>query len=400
MSKRRKILFLAHLFPLPMDSGGKIKSYYTLKTLSEHHEVSVISYIRNEEELSRLRELGSLCDRISTVPLQRSKMRQVSDAARSMLLGKSFIVSRDYRAEMQSIIDSEIEKFKPHIVHIDHLQMAQFVKFGNYYRTVLDHHNVESMIVKRVGESPGKLPVRLYSRIEWPKLQHYELNVCRQADMVITVSEEDKSILMGLRSDLANIEAVPIGVDVDFFGSAQREMTANEILSVATMYWPPNVDSMHYFCSDILPLIWERKPDATINIAGQKPVSSIIELGVDPRIRVTGYVSDSRELAKNCGVFVVPLRSGSGVRVKILNAMAMGLPIVSTSIGAEGLDVVSGEHLIIADTPADFAEAVLNVLSDADMAENLGKSARELVREKYSWQTVGQKLLSAYEKLP
>lgn len=393
-----KILFLAHLFPLPLDSGGKIKSYHTLKALAKRHEVFLLSYIRNEEERLHISELQRVCPRVELIPLKRSKLTHASDIISNLTLGRSFIVNRDFRPEMLDAFQKVTAAFNPDVVHIDHLQMAQFVSRDGSYKTVLDHHNVESSIIQRMAQSSDNVLIRTYARTEWPKLQRYELEACQKCDLVITVSEEDKTILQDLDSAIKSIHSVPIGVDVDYFIPVERNTESKNILSIGTMYWPPNVDSMLYFYHGILPLIKKSIPESTLTIAGQRPTPSIQALASDAEVSVTGYVSDVRSIARDCGVFIVPLRSGSGVRVKILNAMAMGLPVVSTSIGAEGLDIASGKHLLIADTPADFAKAVIDVLSNTDLAANLGTNARDLVCEKYSWDVVGKRLLELYNE--
>lgn len=393
-----RILFLAHLFPLPLDSGGKIKSYHTLKILAARHEVQTIAYLRGQEESRMVPELRRVCEGIE-MPLARGKGRQIADLLGSISCGRSFIISRDFRAGMLEAVRDAVNWFKPDVVHIDHLQMAQFVGFGGRYKTVLDNHNVESMIVRRVAETSQSRLMRWYAAVEWPKLRKYELDICNRCDLVLTVSDEDKAVLRGLDPALTNVECVPIGVDVDHFRPVDRVAGTHNMLSVGTMYWPPNVDSMLYFCRDILPLVSEQIADCTLTIAGQRPVDAIRALAGDPRIEVTGYVDDERVIATNCGVFVVPLRSGSGVRVKILNALAMGLSVVSTSIGAEGLAVKSGEHLLIADSPRDFADAVVRVLRDRELADHLGSSGRKLVCERYSWTRVGDQLLSLYDRL-
>lgn len=393
-----RILSLQHLFPLPLDSGGKIKSYHTLKALASEHEVRVVSYLRIDQESRMMPDLQRICP-VEVVPLQRNKLRQFSDLLASVLTRRSFIIERDYRPSMLDAVRKATEQFQPDVVHVDHLQMARFVEFGQPYRIVLDQHNFESMIIRRVSETAESAVMRAYARLEWPKLLRYELDVCRRCDLVLTVSEEDKAAIHAVDPSLDNIECVPIGVDVDYYQPVKRVESSRNILYTGTMYWPPNVDSMLYFARDILPLIRKKIPGCTLTIAGQRPVEAIRALARDPSISVTGYVEDDRVIAADCGVFVVPLRSGSGVRVKILNALAMGLPVVSTSVGAEGLDVVHGEHLLIADSAEHFADAVVSVLSDSRLAERLGANGRELVCEKYSWSKVGAVLLEKFRLL-
>lgn len=394
-----RILYLAHLFPLPMDSGGKIKSYHTLVALAARHDVRTVAFVRSDAEVVRIPELERTCAALDVVPLGRSRFRQVSDLFVSLIASRSFIIGRDYRADMRDAVRSAIEAHRPDVVHIDHLQMAQYVDFGGPYRVVLDNHNVESMIIKRMAETSETGLMRLYAGLEWPKLRKYEMETCGQCDMVLTVSEEDKATLEEIEPALANVECVPIGVDVDHFQPVQREPGSLNMLSIGTMYWPPNVDSMLYFSREILPLVREQIPGCTLTIAGQRPVESVQMLGREPGITVTGYVEDERDVARECGVFIVPLRSGSGVRVKILNALAMGLPVVSTSVGAEGLAVKPGEHLMIADGAEEFARAVVTVLKSPDLADRLGRNGRELVCEKYSWNKVDERLLGLYDGL-
>jgi len=392
-----RILSLQHLFPLPLDSGGKIKSYHTLRALAGRHEVRAVAYVRTDNEAGLLPDIQRICP-VEAVRLTRSRARQCGDLLGSIVTGRSFIVERDFRAEMRSAVRDAVRGFKPDVVHVDHLQMTQFVEFGGTYRVVLDNHNVESMIVERVAQTSSSPIMRAYASLEWPKLRRYELDVCGRCDMVLVVSDEDKANLAHLRPTLSNLECVPIGVDVHHYQPVTRVKDSHNILSVGTMYWPPNVDSMLYFVQDVLPLVRREMPDCTLTIAGQRPVEAIQALSREPGITVTGYVNDDRDVARDCGVFVVPLRSGSGVRVKILNALAMGLPVVSTSIGAEGLDVVNGEHLMIADTPQAFAGAVVQVLRDRDLSHALGANGRKLVCAKYSWERVGERLLALFDR--
>jgi glycosyltransferase involved in cell wall biosynthesis len=392
-----RILVLEHLLPVPMDSGAKLRSYCTLKALASRHELMMLSYVRTDEERAHLSDLRDICEPVELIPLARSRFRDGRDALSCLAMGKSFIITRDFRVQMLRALERAIADFRPDVIHVDHLQMAQFIGSDSACATVLDQHNVESTIIRRIAQTVRNPLARAYAGIEWPKLQRFELDACGRCDLVVTVSEEDKAELRRQRPTLNNIEVLAIGIDTDRFAPVDRNPNSRDVLFLGTMYWPPNVDCVHYFYSEILPIVRKSVPDCTFTIAGQRPEKSVVALGGDPAVQVTGYVDDVREVAANCGAFVVPLQAGSGVRVKILNAMSMGLPVVSTMVGAEGIEAVDGRHLLIADGPEQFAQAVVRVLSDPELASTLGRNARQLACEKYSWETVGTRALELYE---
>ena len=405
---RPKILFLAHLLPYPLDGGGQIKSYHTLRLLSECFDVTLCALIRREEERENVRHLESFCaGGIDTFLLRRGKLSNPVDALAALLKNRSFIVSRDAVPELSAQVNFTcgIADTSPFVaIHVDHLQMAQFVPrdIPSGIPVVLDQHNVEHRIPKRLSETLGANPVmRWYAGIEWRKLRDFELAAMRRADLTLAVSDEDRAAFVALAPDITpKVVTVPIGVDTDYFAVANRGADASDLLSIGTMYWPPNVDAVQWFVSDVLPLVREEKPDARLMVVGAKPTDAIIALGQrGSGVVVTGTVPDVRPFADTCGVFVVPLRSGSGMRVKILNALSMGLPVVSTTVGAEGIAVTHGENILLADTPRAFADAVLRVLNDRAFAERLGANGRRLMEAQYGWNAVGRQLWAAYDRV-
>jgi polysaccharide biosynthesis protein PslH len=396
-----KILYLAHLFPWPLTGGAQIKSYHTLQALSEHYDITMLALIRREDERVHLDKLALLCaGGIETFHLPRggikNKLRDALYAIKALITQQSFLIIRDYQAGLWQKMREEgfIDSFSA--IHADHLQMMPFVPEKTNIPVVLDQHNAEFLIPKRLSETVNNPLMRWYAGGEWKRLRQFEAMACERATVTLVVSEEDRALLAPL-APAARFVVYPIGVDTEFFGLQTRAAKANRVLSIGTMYWPPNVDAMLYFCGEILPLIRQKHPEVEVDIVGPKPVPSIVQLGVaDPKIHITGFVDDVREYAKNCGVFIVPLRSGSGMRVKILTALAMGLPIVSTTVGAEGIEVVDGEHLLLADTPTDFANAVLSLLENPERAAQLGLAGCALMHTKYSWKATTERLLSVY----
>ncbi|MBC8143219.1 MAG: glycosyltransferase [Armatimonadetes bacterium] len=404
---RPKILFLAHLLPYPLDGGGQIKSYHTLRLLSERYDVTMLALIRRDEERENAKYLEPFCiGGVHCYLLKRNALSNVTNALVALLTNRSFLVSRDTERELAAAMCFTCYFSLPPypVIHVDHLQMMPFVPrdMTEPIPIVLDQHNVEHRIPKRLSETPSANPLmRWYAGIEWRKLRRFELATMRRADVSLTVSDEDRDAFVALAPDLADkIVTYPIGVDTDYFAVAERAPDASDLLSIGTMYWMPNVDAATWFVSDILPLVRHAKPDARFVIVGAKPTPEIVALGQrDAGVVVTGTVPDVRPFAATCGVFIVPLRSGSGMRVKILNALSMGLPVVSTTVGAEGIGVTHGTNILLADTPRVFADAVLQVLNDRALADRLGANGRRLMEERYGWNAVGRQLFAVYDRV-
>lgn len=398
-----KILFLAHLLPWPLEGGGQIKSFHVLKILSQRYDVTMLALIRSESERANIAPLEQFCTGgITVVSLARGKSRDMKIAVRTLLTGESFLVERDHAPEMQALVSAELTMRLYAAVHVDHLQMASYVpKETNGAVVVLDQHNVEHRIPKRIAETPGSSPkilaMRAFAGIEWKRMRDFEAASIRRADLTLAVSDEDREILQEIvGANSGKIVTVPIGVDTAHFGEVNWRSGTASLVSIGTMYWPPNVDATLYFYGEIFPKIKRERPDATLCVVGARPTQEILALGTDPSVTVTGLVPDTRPYAETCGVFIVPLRSGSGMRVKILNALAMGVPIVSTTVGAEGIEVTDGENILLADTPEEFAEAALRVLADPALARRLAENGRALVRAKYGWDAIAERLRNAY----
>lgn len=405
---RPRLLFLAHLLPWPLDGGGQIKSFHTLRILSRRFDVTLLAFVRKKDELdaageAALRPLLGGPNALRTILIPRSPAINALTAVRALRARTSFLIGRDAVPAMREAVERTLAETNFDTVHVDHLQMAQFVPFDLPAQThvVLDHHNIEHRIPQRLAETPGANPLmRWYWGQEWPKLRDWELNACRRCDRVLVVSDEDKDGLIALAPDLAGrLDVVPIGVDTDYFAPARPWRPGSRtLLSIGTMFWPPNVDSMLYFCADILPKIKARVPDTKVKIVGARPTEAVRALGAqDPHtIVVTGSVPDVRPYGEDCGAFIVPLRAGSGMRVKILNALAMGLPVVSTSVGAEGIEVTNGENILLADGPGGFADAVVRVLTEPALAEKIARGGRNLMDARYAWDRIGERLLDVY----
>jgi len=317
--------------------------------------------------------------------MPRSGKLNAFHAARSLLMGESFIISRDSRCEMHQLVSRGILRL-PGLIYADHLQMFQYVPVNPPCPVLLDEHNVEWRIIERMAGAGTRWAERRFAALEWPKLRAWELGACRRADMVLSVTEGDRGILVENGVPAESVKALPIGVDTDFFLPVPLKRDSSTILSFGTMSWPPNVDAVLYFVRNIYPLIRARVPEVRFKIVGANPPDEVRSLALaDSSIEVTGFVEDIRSAAEDAAAFVVPLRIGSGMRVKILSAMAMGLPIVTTPVGCEGICLRHREQAHIAESPQDFADSVVELLGNWDARVKLGISARLMAEEVYSW---------------
>jgi glycosyltransferase involved in cell wall biosynthesis len=273
-------------------------------------------------------------------------------------------------------------------VHADQLSMAQFAVDLPTRLRVLDQHNAVWTIVKRAAARQRWGPLRALATLEWHKLRSYEGAVCRRFDRVTVVSREDRMALEQAAGRPLSTTVVPIAVDTEALPFERRATDARDVASVATMFYPPNVEGVQWFVREIFPLVRQALPDTRFYAIGSRPPKTLTRLAHPRRgVVVTGYVTDLDPYLRRCGVLVVPVHAGSGMRVKILEAFARGIPVVSTRIGVEGIDARDGEHLLLADEPRAFADAVLCLLRNPAEGERLARAGRRLVEERYDWRT-------------
>jgi glycosyltransferase involved in cell wall biosynthesis len=280
--------------------------------------------------------------------------------------------------------------------------LLQIKKTGHRPLIVFDDHNAEYVLQKRAFETDLHNPTRwigaLYSFVQWRKLRRYEAMICKLADRVIAVSEADKEAIERLVPGLKVI-AVPNGVDTEYYND-KIPMTKSQLgncplVFTGKMDFRPNVDAVIWFCREVLPLVQCDFPSVHFFIVGQSPNRRVISLARNPAVTVTGYVKDVRPYIAGALVYVLPLRMGGGTRLKLLEAMAMGKAIVSTSLGCEGFDATYGRELLVADDAEEFAHLVVELLRDAQRRERLGKEARRFA-ERYDWRNIVPKMERVY----
>jgi len=362
-----RILMLASRVPYPLDYGGAIRTFHMLRSLAQHHSVSLLCHINapNDTNLLQLRQMCPELIHIETAETARFlvKMRRI-------------------------ITDEQIE-----VLHVDALSLSQFALLEPKSPMVLSEQNAEYVLHERRAQrgyaNPGlSRRVRLLEKM-----------ACIHSRAVIVCSDVDRVALQAIAPE-ARFVIVENGVDLDYWHPLKSQFRIHPptIVFVGSMWYKPNSDAAIYFCREVLPLVRNKLPDVRFDIVGADPPIEVLRLQEEcPAVNVTGRVPDVRPFVARSAVCVVPLRVGSGTRLKILQAMAMGRPIVSTTLGCEGLAVEDNKDILIADEPTAMADAIISVVCQPDLAEGLGNAARDLAQRRYSWDNVLLPLRRLYE---
>jgi sugar transferase (PEP-CTERM/EpsH1 system associated) len=387
-----KILWLKTELLHPVDKGGKIRTYHLLKQLKADHHITYLTLDDGSAPPDAVASATEYCHELIRIPhATREKFSEGFYAELVLNVCSSLPYAiRKYKSDaMTRAISDATAKHNFDVVICDFLAPAVNLPRDLQTPVVLFQHNVEAEIWRRHYEVQQHPVKRFYLHLQWRKMQRFEKDACQRVDSVIGVSEADAR-MMERDYGIAKVHDIPTGVDVDFFKPSNcASARPNSLVFTGSMDWLPNEDAMRYFTGDILPIVRRSIPDIHLTIVGRNPYPSLLELAQkNPALTVTGRVDDVRPYIENAVAFIVPIRIGGGTRLKIYEAMAMEKPVISTTIGAEGLPVHDGAELLIADDARTFAEAVVKVLSDSELANQLGASAAQLVRRNFGWRGV------------
>ncbi len=416
-----------------------------LRHLSQQHQVTLVSFVRADDRPDYVEHLAQFCRAVHTVPIRRSTAANLRAGLHGLLTGLPIVIARDHSPEMAALLRRLVQQTHFDVIHADQLSMAAWAQLAAkashpvppgwfpitlspchpvtlspcYPITLLDAHNaIYHLTVRMAAELTG--PRRLIAQREARAFRRYEAAMLRRFDAVLAVTAEDRDLLLALFDEperthqAAKFTTIPICIDpttqtmIDERGTMNTETPPDSafiihhssfithhssfrpptILHLGTMFWPPNVAGVLWFAREVLPLIWQQMPDARFVVVGKNPPAEVCALTSDPRIQVTGYVADPLPYLQAADAFVVPLHSGGGMRVKILDAWLQGLPIVSTPIGAEGIQLRDGENILLAGDAASFAAATVRVLADPALNQRLRSQGRRWVEQTYAWQVV------------
>jgi glycosyltransferase involved in cell wall biosynthesis len=374
----------------PLTTGGRLRSFHTIEELSRRHRVTVLTTHGPDDDHVALAERLSRCEGVRSFPYVAAKRNSLQFG---LALARSWF-SRypvDLRKWRVPALRNEVMRLAAaHEVDVcvaDFLFAVPNVPSPISIPMIFFEHNVEHIIWKRLCQIETRPWRRLLLELEWRKVRKIEAEACRRASVTMAVSEEDRRLLLAIAPG-SRVAAIPTGVDTVYFAPNGIHEDPARLVFTGSMDWFPNEDAILHAIENILPLIRSEMPEASLTVAGRNPTSRLRVAAAHAGVRMTGTVEDVRPYIAEAAVYVVPLRVGGGTRLKILEALAMGKAVVSTTVGAEGLPLVPGKHFLRADDPREFAGAVLTLLRDPDRRRALGSEGRRLLEQRFSWPQV------------
>ncbi|MGA9041758.1 MAG: glycosyltransferase family 4 protein [Terriglobales bacterium] len=387
-----RILWIKANKLLPVSSGGDIRSYHIARQLASCHELTFLSYYDGQLDAAYEAELkrhfpGAVC--VCTGKGASSGLARGLDYMSKLTNPAPYAVSRFASAQVQEQLRSWFHEQRFDVAVCDFLDAAVNFPENPRIPTVLFQHNVESEIWRRHADTTSNPVRRALYKMEFAKMLRYEQGITGKYQHVIAVSEHDKALMTNW-VDGSRITVVPTGVDLEQYQpGASASPSEPLVMFVGAMDWEPNIDAMEYFCAEIWPLVQARVPAAQLRIVGRNPDRRVQKLA-SKSVEVTGTVPSVVDHLREAATVIVPLRIGGGTRLKIYEAMAMGKAVVSTSVGAEGLEVHHGRDIMLADNPGNFAEAIVMFLQDRELRSRYEHAAAELAAQ-FGWPAIGDK---------
>jgi glycosyltransferase involved in cell wall biosynthesis len=392
-----RVLVLTAKAIWPLLGGAEIRNFSLLKETSKHHEVYLLSFLLGANDREHFGALAPYCKRVQGIDLVRPKWKRLATAAGSAVRSRPFIIQEYHRREMAEAVARTVREEKIDVIHAHFLHVGQYAACKGSAAFVYDAHNVEHVLWQRFAAIQKSPAMRAFARIQLPKFVRWQQRVAGWSEKIVTLSDTDRDEFLRIAPG-ADVTTVPNGADVEYFApQAHIPVEENTVVYFANFGWPPQDDAALHFHDDILPLVRREIPDVKLYLAGKTPPEAIRRLASD-RVVVTGQVPDIREYVQRAAVVVLPLRVGAGTKHRVFQALAMEKPLVTTSVGAEGIALEHGRTAMITDDPRAFAGHTVALLRDRAQRDAMGRAGRELVLARYDWRANYAKLDEVFQQ--
>jgi polysaccharide biosynthesis protein PslH len=391
-----RILYLSPWFPYPLDTGFRIRVYHMLSVMAQQHHVTLLTLNPQGWAPAQIEPVKPLCEYVEIVEADPFNRLRTQRATRFLSFGP--IVAAPF-AEMSARVQ-QLHRQQPFdVVIASSVMMATYALDLPRVTRILEEHNSNTRWMYDRYQAQRTAVQKLRCWASWRKSALYEARLFPHFDLVTMVSEQDAAATRHLLHGKSRVEVSPNGVDATHFVPNLVEPQPDTLIFGGALTYEANFEAMHYFLKDVYPLIKQQRPNVTLRITGSTGKARLSGLALDKSVILTGFVDDVRPVVAGAWVSVAPILSGGGTRLKILESMALGTPVVSTSKGAEGIEAMDGQHLLIADDAESFARRVAELLADRALRDRLTHNARHLVASHYDWTAIGQRFLSRVEQM-
>lgn len=392
-----KLLLIFPFTPYPPDDGGRIGFFNPIKYLSRQHELGVL-YLGTDAEESAAEELRQFCSDVFV--FRRSQRTEWLRLARGVISSPPGTAARYWYRAAGEFIRNTVRKFKPDLVEFHHLNTATYRTYAAEIPAILREHNVEFKVWERYSETTGGLLQKAYAGWTAPRVRRYEAESVSRFARCIVVSEADAAYLRELCPD-SRIGVIPSGVDTEYFyPSSEAAEEPYRMVLTGSFAWKPKQHNLRVLLTEIMPRIRAKVLQATLYVVGKGVPADLVKLAAaTPGVTVTGPVPDVRPYVRQASLVLNYLESGGGIALKVLEAMAMRKPVLSNSLGCEGINVQHGHDVYLADGVTAFADAASTLLAEKSTRERLASNGFKMVGARYSWGIVADQLTRCYEQV-
>jgi polysaccharide biosynthesis protein PslH len=395
------VLILTDEPPVPGGTGVSLRYFQLVRALSMKHHVTIFCLSRVSPDNVVLAEVENCGCRVEVIHIGTNKLMHLFHCLGALLRGEPFPNGYFWSWSARRSIRRLCREQRFDIVHVEHAHMAQYlsaIKKPHGFKSVLFLHNIGPVMFRRIYEVEDRFLRKLEFWLAARFSETWEPRICVRFNRCVVFSENDRRNYMSyVRGRSPSI--IPFGLDAEGATCLPPPDEGGDLLFIGKMSYPPNRDAVHYFCRNILPLIHRKRGDVRLHVVGRPVLSEFEEYARNGAVDIVGWVDDPVVLYRRCALSIVPIRAGSGIRMKILESLALGRPVVSTSLGCEGLGLTHGENIWIADTPEAFAEGVLHLLSDGALWRHLTGNGRRFIEENHECGAIARDVLRLYDEL-
>ncbi|MBL4796374.1 MAG: glycosyltransferase [Oleispira sp.] len=395
---RKKVLFVSARLPFPAIEGHQIRAFGILKQLSNNFDIHLFSLLREGEFVDNSNSLGVICKSIKGIQVELGGFSAIRAGMSALIHNKPLVVTKYVTEKLRKNFQLQIEEIKPDIIHLDLLPLAGLIDLiPKGVKVVLNEHNLESDLIRQKLKILDSFFLKLVYQREYKVLSRFEKKVCQDVDLVLACSERDAESLSKIGAK--KVCCIPNGVDAKRLQPDNSNKLENTLVFLGGMGWYPNRLGIIWFLDSVFPLILKKNPKIKLQIIGNPEPLIIIPDTVNSNVERLGFVDDFVPYVQKATLMIVPLNVGSGTRLKVVEGLALGKCMVSTSKGAEGVGLTHGEDILFADTPEEFSAEVLEAVNSKEKVSLIEKNARKLADNVYDWDVIGEELFVIYKEL-